>query len=93
MPLQIVQLNWNARKYTNLSSSQICAPIGIETSGSWNEKAIDTIQEIDRRMTKATNDPNETLYLIQRLSVAIQRGNTASFLNTFPEVRESHLDY
>ena len=34
-------------------------------------------------MTKATNDPNETMYLFQRLLVAIQRGNAASFLNTF----------
>ena len=69
------------------------APILIETSGSWNEKAIVTIQEIGRRMTKATNDPNETMYLFQRLSAALQRGNAVSFLNTFPEERESNLDH
>ena len=67
------------------------APIVIETSGSWNEKAIETIQEIGRRMTTATNDPNETMYLFQRLSVAIQRGKAVSFLNTFQEERESNL--
>ena len=80
-------------KYTNITSSHIFAPIAIETSGSWNEKVIETIQEIRRRMTKATNDLNETMYLFQRLSVAIQRGNAVSFLNTVPEEREMHLDH
>ena len=61
-----------------------------QTSGSWNVKAIETIQEIGRRVTMATN---ESLYLFQRLSVAIQRGNAASFLNTFPEECGSHLDH
>ena len=54
---------------------------------------IETIQEMGRRMTKATNDPNETVYLFQRLSVAIRRDNAESFLSTFPEERESHLDH
>ena len=69
-------------KYTDITFSHIFAPTAIETSGSWNEKVIETIQEIESRMTKATNDPNETQYLFQRLSVAIQRDNAVSFLNT-----------
>ena len=44
-------------------------------------------------MTKATNDPTETMYLFQGLSVAIQRGDAVSFLNTSPEERESDLDH
>ena len=72
-------------------STHIFAPIAIKTLGSWNKKAIETIQEIGRRMTNATNDPNETMYLFQRLSVAIQLSNTVSFLNTSSEERESHL--
>ena len=80
-------------KYTNITSTHIFAPIAIETSGLWKEKAIETIQKIGRRMTKATNDPNETMYLFERLSVVIQRGNAVSFLNHIPEERESHLDH
>ena len=85
MPLQIAQVNRNARSTRTL----LPLTFAIETSGSWNEKAIETIQEIGRRMTKATNDPNETLFLFQRLSVAIQRGNAVVFFNTFPEERET----
>ena len=80
-------------KYTNITSTHIFAPIAIETSGSWNEKPIEIFQEIGRRMTTATNVLNETMYLFQRLSVAIQRNNAESFLSTFPEERESHLDH
>ena len=43
-------------------------------------------------MSKATNDLNEIMFLLQRLSV-YQRGNAVLFLNTFPEERESHLDH
>ena len=52
-------------KFTDITSTHIFAPIAIETSESWNEKAIETIQEIERGMTKATNDPNQTLHLFQ----------------------------
>ena len=33
------------------------------------------IEEIGRRVTGVTDDPKETMYLFQRLSMAIQRGN------------------
>ena len=80
-------------KYTNITSTHIFVQIAIESSGLWNKKAIETIQEIGRKMTKANNDPNETMYLFQRLSVVIQRGNAVSFLNTFPKECESHLEH
>ena len=79
-------------KYTDITLTHIFAPIAIETSGSWNEKTSETIKKTDRQRTKATNDPYETLYLFQRLSVAILRSNAVSFLNTFSEEREHHLD-
>ena len=50
-------------KYADITSIHVIAPIAIETSRSWNEIAIETIQKIGRRMTKATNDPNETIFI------------------------------
>ena len=44
---------------------------------------MEVIEEIGRRVTEATEDPKETTYLFQRLSMAIQRGNALSFFNTF----------
>ena len=58
-------------------------PIAIETAGSWDVQALEVIEEIGRRITEATKDPKETMYLFQRLSMAIQRCNTLSFFNTF----------
>ena len=41
------------------------------------------IEELGRRITEATEDPKETTYLFQRISITIQRGNALSFFNTF----------
>ena len=41
------------------------------------------MQEIGKRIISIISDLNETNYLFQRISIAIQRGNAASFLNIF----------
>jgi len=41
------------------------------------------MQEIDRRITAVTEDTRETVFLFQRLSVALQRGNVVTFPATF----------
>ena len=70
-------------KYIDITSTHIFYPIAIKTAGSWNMQALDMIEEIGRRITEATEDPKETMYLFQRLCMAIQRGNALSFFNTF----------
>ena len=70
-------------KYIVITSTHIFYPISIETAGSWDVQAMKVIEEIGRRITEATEDPKETMYLFQRLSMAIQRGNALSFFNTF----------
>jgi len=57
-------------------------PFTIETAGTWHEKAIELTQEIVRRITTITEDTQETTFLFQRLSMALQRGNAVSFHNT-----------
>ena len=54
-------------------------------------QALEVITEIGRRVTEAKEDPKETMYLFQRLSMAIPRGNVLSFFNTFDKnhVKES----
>ena len=41
------------------------------------------IEEIGRRCTFETEDPKETIYLYQRIAIAIERGNALSFTHTF----------
>ena len=58
-------------------------PVAIETAGTWNQMAVELVQEIGRRITLVTEDSRETVFLFQRLSIALQRGNAVSFLSTF----------
>jgi len=44
--------------------------------------AIELVQETGRRTTVITQGTRETAFLFQRLSIALQRGNAVSFLNT-----------
>ena len=46
-------------------------------------RIIIIIREIGRRITLVTEDSRETVFLFQRLSIALQRGNAVSFLSTF----------
>ena len=70
-------------KCHELSATHIVYAVSIETVGSLNAKAVELIEEIGRRSAMETDDPNETMYLFQRISVAIQKGNALSFANTF----------
>ena len=61
----------------------IIIAVAIETAGTWNQMAVELVQEIGRRITLVTEDSRETVFLFQRLSIALQRGNAVSFLSTF----------
>ena len=69
-------------KYSKLASTHMFYPIAIETAGTWDDMAVELVQEIGRRTTVITQDTRETVFLFQRLSIALQRGNAVSFLNT-----------
>jgi len=49
----------------------------------WNHLAVELTQELGRRITAVTDDPRETGFLFQRLSVALQQGNVVFFHSTF----------
>ena len=82
---QELQLDKRHRRRTPTTLTSpllIFYPIAIETACSWDVQALEVIEEIGRWVTEATEDPKETMYLFQRLSMAIQRGNALSFFNT-----------
>ena len=68
--------------YDELSATHIFYPVSTETVGSWDTQAVELIEEIGRRSAMETDDPKETMYLFQRISVAIQKGYALSFINT-----------
>jgi len=61
-------------KYGALSASHIFLPVAVETAGTWNQSAIQLIQEIGRHITAVTEDTRETVFLFQALSIALQKG-------------------
>ena len=70
-------------KYAELSKSHHFTPIAIETGGSWNDWAIEFINELGQRITAVTQETREAQYLLQRMSVALQRGTGVAFEKTF----------
>ena len=70
-------------KYTDLAKTHYFVPIAIETGGAWNELALEFITKLGRRISGATQEPRETQFLFQRLSISLQRGNAVAFKNTF----------
>jgi len=57
-------------------------PIAFETFGSSNQVGADFISALGHRISTHTDDPRETYFLSQRLSVTIQRFNAACFANS-----------
>jgi len=55
-------------KYRQLANSHIFVPVAIETAGTWNNRAVELVQELSRRITAVTEDTREATYLFQRLS-------------------------
>ena len=49
-------------------------PVSIETSGSLGPKTCDFFKELGYRLRQATGEINSSSYLLQRLSIAVQRG-------------------
>ena len=76
-------------KYATLSLSHTFIPIAIETMGPIGSKALSFLQELGRRLTVATGNPRETVFLYQRLSVALQRFNAVCIHGTFDSAQDN----
>ena len=69
-------------KYAHLDTSHHFVPFVVETSGVLGKAAEEFTQELARRIYKATGEPRSRQFLLQRLSVAVQRGNAAAVLGS-----------
>ena len=55
----------------------------ITTLGPFNASAVNFLSEVGRRLTSLSRDPRETSFLFQRLSMLIQRFNSALITDSF----------
>src|SRR5687768_1918819 len=81
------------QKYAGIASSHFIIPVSLETFGAWHTDSLDFIRELDRRASQVTGDLRETAFLLQRLSVVVQRGNAASVRGSLPSTVLSRMIY
>jgi hypothetical protein len=72
-------------KYSVLASQYIFGAISVETLGAWGPKSFSLLKKIGNEIAITSGEPKSLQYLMQRISVAIQRGNAASILATMPK--------
>ena len=69
-------------KYTDLVMSHYFVPFVVETSGMFGEAAVEFSRDLGRCLHKITGEPRSREFLLQRISVAVQRGNAAAVLGS-----------
>ena len=71
-------------KYKELESQNyLFIPFAVETLGPWCEDGISFIETLGNTLNLVSSEPKSKLYLKQRISLAIQRGNPASVMGCF----------
>ena len=73
-------------KYVSLTSTHLFVPIALETLGPVCGSALDLLSTLGSRLTERSGDPRERSFLFQRISIAIQRGNSVALHGTFGEL-------
>ena len=72
--------NAKRNKYPDLVRRFRFEPVAVETSGVFGPSTRNIVQEIGKRIAEKTGDKRETLWLKQRLNIAVQRGNALSII-------------
>ena len=61
-----------AKKYAHLDRAYQFQPIAVETCGAVGSDSMYFLCDLGRRLKSAPGEPNSVIYLLQRISVAIQ---------------------
>ena len=80
-------------KYIDICRTHHFFPIAFETFGPINQVGLEFISALGQRLTRITDDPRESSFLFQRLSVAVQRFNGVCFTNSFGNIYDQSFDH
>ena len=69
-------------KYSNLIDQYEVIPVCVETLGPWGPNGLKLVQEIGKKIRDETGERRSTSFLLQSISMAVQRGNCASIMGT-----------
>ena len=67
-------------RYAHISERFRFEPLAVETTGVLGPSTIKFVTELGRRVRERTGEYRETQWLLQRISVAVARGNAAAVL-------------
>ena len=76
--------------YKELSKNFIVQPVAMETLGSWGTESLKLIRGVGQRIANNFNDKRATSFLLQAISVAVQRGNVTSIKGSVPNTKSLH---
>ena len=76
--------------YKELSKNFIVQPVAMETLGSWGTESLKFVREVGQRIANTFNDKRATSFLLQAISVAVQRGNVTSIKGSVPNTKSLH---
>ena len=76
---------------SQLDSSHQFEPVAIETTGVIGERSRKFLVELGCRIRRVSGEVNSTAFLLQRLSIAVQRWNAASVLGTIGSTEVSRV--
>jgi hypothetical protein len=77
--------NRKLQKYAALSPTYVVQPVAFETLGTIDPSTSVFLTELGKRLRLLTHHPQAAAFLYQRLSVALQRGNSTSILGSSPD--------
>ena len=75
-------------KYKELENNYLFQPIAIETFGSFGPESLKFVKEIGKMIQESTGEKRSTAFLIQSLSMTVQRGNASSIMGTVGETKK-----
>jgi len=70
-------------KHSNLPTNLIFQPVAVENLGAFSSSSSDFISALGDKISSVSGEERETLFLFQRLSVALQRFNAVLLHDTF----------
>ena len=73
-------------KYAALDYSYTFIPLAFETYGPINDMGTKFLQELGRRLRTIGDDHRESAFLLQRISITVQRFNAIALLTLLPRL-------
>lgn len=74
--------------YTYIKSQNyVFIAFAVETFGPWSSESKKLIDKIGKKLNAISGDKRSKSFLVQRISLAIQRGNASCIMNTLPQTK------